>query len=744
MRLRELLKFEQIVVQCHDNPDADALASGYAIYSYLKDMGKEVRLVYSGTNKIRKSNLVMMIKELNIPVEYVEKIEETQLLVTVDCRYGEGNVTKLPAKTIAVIDHHRVGGELPPLNEVRSTLGACSTLVWRLLKEEGYPVNENKQLVTALYYGLYTDTNSLTELYHPLDMDLRDEADFDATLITKFKNANLSIEELETAGAALLRSDYNEKYRFAVVKCGPCDPNLLGIISDLVLEVDAVDICLVFCIQPYGVKLSVRSCVKEVKASELAAEICEGIGSGGGHVVKAGGFIAMDLMIEAYKEYCKETQTNPRMELSEDGKKERPSMSGVKSFLEHRMMKYFDNCEIIYTEKYQAKMDGMEKYRKKPLPMGYIYATDVFEENSKITIRSLAGDVDARVDSDSIIMIGTMGEVYINSKEQFENSYRTYRNWPFVLTDTEYSPTIKDNNTGKTINLLKYAKLCIPTGQYTIHAKCMNHHVKIFKEWNEDSYLLGKAGDYLAVRGNDIRDVYMIDKNVFESGYILEEEYLSKDADEGKAVIFDLDGTLLDTLEDLKNAVNAALVHCDMPERTLDEVRAFVGNGIRNLMLRAVPQGEKNPDFEKAFAFFQEYYAAHYKDYTAPYEGVLCLMKELAVRGIRMAIVSNKVDSAVKELDKEYFAEYTQAAFGEMEGVARKPAADLVEKALKELGTTKENTIYVGDSDVDILTAKNAGLKCVSVTWGFRDEAFLKEHGADVLIDYPQQLLELI
>jgi phosphoglycolate phosphatase len=150
--------------------------------------------------------------------------------------------------------------------------------MWHLLKEEKYDVNSNPYLATALYYGLYMDTSEFAEISHPLDKDLRDMAKFRPQLITQFRNANLSIEELEVAGAALLRTDYLEQYRCAIVKSGPCDPNILGIISDLVLEVDAVDVCLVFNVLPNGVKFSVRSCVKEVQANELAEEICKGQG----------------------------------------------------------------------------------------------------------------------------------------------------------------------------------------------------------------------------------------------------------------------------------------------------------------------------------------------------------------------------------------------------------------------------------------------------------------------------------
>lgn len=211
-----------------------------------------------------------------------------------------------------------------------------------------------------------------------------------------------------------------------------------------------------------------------------------------------------------------------------------------------------------------------------------------------------------------------------------------------------------------------------------------------------------------------------------------------------KAVVFDLDGTLLDTLQDLTNAVNFALKENGMPQRTLDEVRRFVGNGVENLMIRAIPGGKENALFDKTFSDFKSYYGVHCKDFTGPYPGIFELMEKLKEKGYVMAIVSNKIDSAVKALDQEYFVGYTSAAIGEMEGVARKPAPDTVEKALKEIGVAKENAIYVGDSDVDVETAKNAGLPCVSVLWGFRDKEFLLEHGADIFINQPQELLNLL
>ena len=559
MRLHDLLNFNDIVIQCHDNPDADAIASGFAVYCYLKANNKDVKLIYSGRNTIRKSNLKLMVNELHIPIEHINYMREPELLVTVDCQYGEGNVTMHNAENIAVIDHHRISGELPSMNEIKSDYGACATVLWEMLTKEKFDVNSNILLSTALYYGLYTDTNEFTEISNPADTKLRDNVVVDNSLITRFRNANMSLEELEIAGTALLKCNYIDDYRCAIVKAGRCDPNVLGIISDLLLAVDVIDTCMVFNVMPNGVKISVRSCVPDIKANELVMEICEGIGSGGGHLTKAGGYIQMELLIPEYLKFCDKMRKLPRMRLRDDERMEVPTDSGIKDLLERKMLEY-----------------------------------------------------------------------------------------------------IKKNRS----------------------------------------------------------------KSLIE------------------AVIFDLDGTLLNTLEDLCDAVNVALKTNDMPERTLEEVRQFVGNGVRTLMVRAVPDGEDNPLFEKTFSDFKEYYEVHCKDKTGPYRGIVELMEVLHSRGIKMAIVSNKIDSAVKELNDFYFSEYTKVAIGEMEGVARKPAPDTALKALKELDVPAERAIYVGDSDVDIQTAKNAGIECVSVTWGFRDRTFLLEHGATKLIDYPLQLLQ--
>ena len=206
--------------------------------------------------------------------------------------------------------------------------------------------------------------------------------------------------------------------------------------------------------------------------------------------------------------------------------------------------------------------------------------------------------------------------------------------------------------------------------------------------------------------------------------------------------IFDLDGTLLDTLQDLATSVNYALRQHHMPEHSIDDVRRFVGNGVRRLMERAVPGGAANPAFEAAFATFREYYMEHSLDTTRPYDGIPELIHELKQRGCRMAVVSNKMMAATQELVHHFFPEI-EVAIGEheAEGIRKKPAPDTVFAAMKQLG--QGSAVYVGDSDVDLATARNSGLPCISVLWGFRDREFLLAHGATTFVERPMDILDI-
>lgn len=208
--------------------------------------------------------------------------------------------------------------------------------------------------------------------------------------------------------------------------------------------------------------------------------------------------------------------------------------------------------------------------------------------------------------------------------------------------------------------------------------------------------------------------------------------------------IFDLDGTLLDTLHDLASSVNYALQTHGMPTHSVDAIRGFVGNGVRLLMERAVPDGAQNPQFEAAFATFRQHYMQHSLDTTCPYPGIAEMLHQLKQRGCRLAVVSNKMMAATQDLVRHFFPEI-EVAIGEheAEGIRKKPAPDTVFQALRQLGVGKEQAVYVGDSDVDLQTARNSGLPCISVLWGFRSRDFLLHHGATTFITHPSELLSL-
>ncbi len=209
-------------------------------------------------------------------------------------------------------------------------------------------------------------------------------------------------------------------------------------------------------------------------------------------------------------------------------------------------------------------------------------------------------------------------------------------------------------------------------------------------------------------------------------------------------VIFDMDGTVLNTLDDLTESVNYVLNKFGMPLRTLEEYRRFFGNGIKYALKCAAPDGTPDSVIEEMLPVFREHYDAHCLDRTRPYDGILELMKELKENGYKMAIVSNKIDSAVKELNERFFSKYIDVAIGERAGINRKPAPDTVIEALRELGSDKENAVYVGDSEVDFQTAVNSELPCISVLWGFRDKDYLISIGASQFANTPQEVFDII
>lgn len=209
-------------------------------------------------------------------------------------------------------------------------------------------------------------------------------------------------------------------------------------------------------------------------------------------------------------------------------------------------------------------------------------------------------------------------------------------------------------------------------------------------------------------------------------------------------IVFDCDGTLLDTLTDLRNAVNYVLRAHDLPERSVPEVKAALGNGVAHLMRQSLPDSISEAEFNTYLDEFKAYYGEHLQDYTAPYPGMLDVLDTLRAKGYKLAIVSNKIQEGITPLNKEYFGDRLPVAIGERPGLQRKPAPDMVLQALKELNSTPEESIYVGDSEVDVATAENSGLLCIGVTWGFREESLHQELGVTHIAHKAEDILSIV
>lgn len=206
--------------------------------------------------------------------------------------------------------------------------------------------------------------------------------------------------------------------------------------------------------------------------------------------------------------------------------------------------------------------------------------------------------------------------------------------------------------------------------------------------------------------------------------------------------IFDLDGTLLYTLEDLANSVNYAMEQSHYPTHSIDEVRNMVGNGVKVLIERAVPSGTSREETLHALSIFQQHYLIHNQDTTRPYEGIMEMLNVLKRAGKKVAVVSNKFDKATKALCDKYFPGLIDIAAGENEaaGIRKKPYPDMVMEVMQELGVSADESVYIGDSEVDIDTARNASLPCITVLWGFREKDFLKEKGATCFVTSPLEI----
>jgi phosphoglycolate phosphatase len=499
MQLSELLKYNDIVIQCHDNPDADALASGYALWWYFKRMGKLARFIYRGRNAISKPNLKIMLERLSVPVTYEpDFFYVPELLVTVDCQYSQRNVTRTDADTVAVIDHHQVTSELPPLSEVRSGMGSCATILWDMIRKEGLSVDENKDLSTALYYGLFTDTNKMSEVSHPLDRDMMDSLRYNKSQITEMSNSNISLEELGITGDTISGFEYYPEHRYAILRSEPCDPNILGVISDIVMETEGVDVSLAYYVTPEEVKFSVRSCMKETHADELAAFLADGIGGGGGHINKAGGALRPEKMQDFALEGESLRDLTDRLMLE-------------------RMDEYFDMYEVIYARTAELSPEGLKLYEKRPQELGCVRLSDVVPCGRAVAVRTLEGDVEVVSEEGIYLMIGMEGEVYPIKKEKLEKSYNKTGK-PYSRT-FDYDPCLLDPVSGERKLLMEHAEGVISSGGARILAKPLTKYVKLFTAWDDERYYSGNPGDVIARREEDPHDIYIIRGRLFDQLY---------------------------------------------------------------------------------------------------------------------------------------------------------------------------------------------------------------------------------
>lgn len=538
MKLRELLdeRYGSIVIQCHNAPDADALASGYGIYKYLTMHGKRARMIYSSSKEsevhIQKSNLRLMVEDLEIPIDYVKELEEEpDLLLLVDCQCGEQNVREFHGKTMAVIDHHRVNHpeNLPKMTEIHDNYGSCSTIVWDLLLEEGVDISKDQMLATALYYGLYTDTTELEELSHPKDMDMLDALRMccNDDMLFRWKCHNLALMEMKSAGEALSNYEYYEEGHFAIVEMvgengSYLDQNLLGVVSDLLIRVDGVDACIAFCEQKDCFRLSIRTCTREVLAVDLIRFVTAGLGGGGGRSKrKAGGSLGKEALYSLYQSWYGYAPTQ-----------EHALQKLVAHLLADRMKDYYRSQEVYYSGKEETvqkiRLSEMQMYEKRTdVIIGYIPAVKLYPEGTVIQVRTMEGDAVETITADTYLLFGVAGEPYTNRESFFRNQYEPSEQ-PYVFSG-DYPPriTMVDRGNGGGVSepirletLQSLVSTCSPKPGHKVFARKLTCRTKVFSPYRED-YLLGEPGDWLVANALTPKKVHIVKNEIFGKLYEL-------------------------------------------------------------------------------------------------------------------------------------------------------------------------------------------------------------------------------
>lgn len=289
--LKQFLNYHHICIQCHNNPDADTLASAYGLYCYFTEHNVRTDIIYSGDEEIKKGYRKYMMNKCSIPARYVTALPDCDLLLIVDGQYSLGNVTRFEAPDIAIIDHHLQLIEDHPHYFIDNNYQSCSTIIWRMLKEENYPVKSNEKLCIALLYGLYTDTSSYSDLYKPVDIKMREDLTGDYPVLERLKKSCMSVADLMIAGDALHNFYFDTEHHYLLIPAMQCEQAVLGIIGDMAIQVDLAKISLTYTTVADGYQISIRSCDRCYPADQVIQDLCKDLGNGGGHTDKAGGII---------------------------------------------------------------------------------------------------------------------------------------------------------------------------------------------------------------------------------------------------------------------------------------------------------------------------------------------------------------------------------------------------------------------------------------------------------------------
>ena len=509
MTLEDLLCYNDIVIQCHDDPDADAIASGYALLKYLESKGKSPRLVYSGGRKVTKNNLLLMIEKLNIPLEHMRRTDdEAELLITVDCRAGQRNVSALPHQTLAIIDHHELdmGEVLPELCEMRTDCGACVTVIWAMLKKAGFPI-EDRLLSTALYYGLYMDTQKFKGT-EKLDREMLDALRFDWDIVLLLQSADLALDDFRTAGSAFMNLRYHPDYHFALAPVNTSEPYMLGIVSDMMMDVHELSVCVAYCLleRERCVKVSVRCCNRRDRADDLVHWLVRDMGNdGGGDRAKAAGRLPLAML----EKNCPDGNL----------------LYTAGELIFQRLTDYFrtplkrlaPRAEEYEPARAEEFCDGQaELYHKKKALAGYARAMDLVPEGTEILLRTPEGDIIRKAAPELYILIDTEHEVSYVTEEGLRRDYElTDEEFPM---DGEWLWQPKAYHAGKkeAMLLAPCAKKCVTKDSPRIWAAQLNCRLEVLV-WGD--WHLGEIGDWLVCQEDDHQNAYVIPRTVFEQSY---------------------------------------------------------------------------------------------------------------------------------------------------------------------------------------------------------------------------------